>query len=1425
MSDKMYQKMHLFISERFDLNRVLKLVQDQNNSHLIEVVGRSGSGKSHLVVPILRSLDKIFPECVYFSPHPLSYNHLHELVQILTGLDIDAQNKIYKEYNQKYHSGRKYDFFYYITEQFTEKNLLKPIALLIDDCDVLDSYSNSFLQYIVQYAPDAGIQIIALSQKRQFTFSIVITMPDIVAEDMQKLLAMVFPETDLSHISEGEILHSITGGNLMILEKILSELSRSIKDGKIDLSPYLEKTYDAHEVYEQNLASLNESQQELMLAAYILDGMPLSRVANALGRKSYKADANILIELGLLAAIDDNLIVQKKRDFRAWVNRKNESHNQQLIKTLFEHLLSTNENKQSIAQLAQKTGSKQLKLFTDVLDIFDLVSDSESSIAICEYLYSFSKSPEDKIRWLQCIAQRYSYLNQNDKAAEYYRQALHICAENDLPAAEIVYHLSSSLFAINSNNFALEIIKKYSPSTIDEYWRARILLLKADILGENEEFIEAFANLENVLANLSVVEDQQSRYRLQAETKKIRGKIHYYTNEWDNSQDAFKEAETLYLLAKDNNGLAAIYNNMGVLFMFQGDWSSSESYFLKSLDLEKKNYSLNGISVCYNNLGGLMDDKGDAHRSLYYLEEALKIQRLLAEPYNITNIYNNMGVTRMDHGDFEGAEEALKKSMEIAIEFNFFRNTVASHNNLGALRFKQGDWEGSIEFYEKAIKLSEENSFVEGLLRSFNNLGEIYEKSGELNLAYDLYFKGLELLPEVSDDYIKAELYGNLGSVLTKLHKFKDAYRYLVESLDFFKNLGARDKIIEGCQYQAFYFIMTHNQESADYYANEALNLARELRNDLEIGKSYFYLGLLERKNYEHAKQHFNDAIKYFLSSRDQYELSLANYELAGVLLDLKEWEKALQILKNNKKIIQRFGSIKLLEQNDILLQKVMREYSSELKEVEFEENLLNQFYEITQKLNEITDLDIIIEQALSSLIEISEADGGMLCLGGSPGNPEAWEYKFYHDFSPEDDAFETIIKLCAETCQENEVNNLKQPQISVKYNNILFLPLSIRQSCLGVVMLYCSRGSNYFSERIINLLNALANQVIVIIENIRSANLEKTHATIRKQLLEDNIYANIIGKSPEMMKIFEIVEKVKDTPTTVLLEGESGTGKELIARALHYSSNRSNKAYVAQYCGALPESLLESELFGHVKGSFTGAAYDKKGLFEVADGGTFFLDEIADISQSTQAKLLRVLQEGEIKRVGATKTEKVNVRVVCATNISLIEKVKSGEFRLDLYYRLNVIRIIVPPLRNRPGDVPLLAIHFLDKYNTRMDKNVLGFSSEAMKMLENYEFPGNVRQLENEIERAVTLVEDNTFISPADFSEEVYKHMDHSRTIDLLSSKKNLKEAVEELERKMIVACLEKNDWNQTQAAKELGLSRQGLIKKLQRYNLNRDE
>lgn len=1416
--------LHQFIRERFMLSRIHSLLQNTQQSHLFEIIGNPGSGKSFLIEPIIETQQDKFDCIVRYSPHPFWDNHLIDLLVKITNLSEKEVHAICKTSNHHNVPGKKYDFFYYLSEQLAKKEALKPCLLIIDDCDLLDTYSLDFLQYIVQYAEDTGLQIIALTHKKLFQFSEIDYMLPLTSQNIEQLIHEAFPDSHNNYAKESEIFKNISEGNLLIIETILTDMTKG-KAKKFDISNYIDKHYNTEEVYVNTLNKLTEPQKKMLITIYMLDGLATTdTLKKATSSKTLQQDLNNLEKVNLIYQVADEWQVHKKVSFSQWIQDYDKDDLNKVADKVLDYLQKIKCCFQLRAKIYRYVKKYDAELFEASLQELADLADNDAVLTIYLFVLHFQTKPAQQLEVTKNIGSTYSDLNQKDKAVEYFRQCLQICTTNDLPAEEIIYLLASNLYAINSSNFALEVIKKYSPATISPLWKSKILLKKAEILTESEQFNEAMEVLDDVVRNITHLDDKQMRYLLQGEAKKIKGRIHYYINENEQAEVSFKEAETMYNLAGDQQGLAAIYNNLGVLHMFQGEWEKSEEFYLKSLKLEKEYCSLNGISVCYNNLGSLMDEKGDQEKSLHYYEEALKIQKLLNEPYNITNIYNNIGITWMDHNYFEQAEVALKKSLEIAMNFNFFRNIVASLNNLGALYFKKGNWKLAIDYYEQAVRKSQEINFTEGLLRSFNNLGELYEKQGELNLAYDLYFKGLEMLPSVSDDYIKAELYGNIGSNLTKLHRFKEAYSYLVESFDFFKALNAKDKIIEGCQQQAYYFILTRNYESADYYISQSVKLATELNRPFDLGKAYYLRALLERRNLDQSRQQLNEAIRLFVETNNNYELSLANYELASVLFEQNEWEQALQILKNNKKIVQHFGSIKLLEQNDILIQKIGRDYSSQVSDAKFEETLLNQFYEITKKLNTISDLDVLIEQSLSSLIDISEADGGVFCMHNNPAVPESWDYKIYHEYSHNDPYYDTFMDLCRQAWSENHQLNFKQPHFAPEYNNILVLPLSMRKNALGVVLLFSRHGSHYFSDRVINLLSALSNQIIVIIENIRTSNLEKTHAIIREQLNAGNTYANIIGKSPAMLKIFDIIEKVKDTPTSVLLDGPSGTGKELIARALHYSSNRRNKAFVAQYCGALPETLLESELFGHVKGAFTGAAYDKKGLFEIADGGTFFLDEIADISLSTQAKLLRFLQEGEIKRVGATKTEKVNVRVVCATNVSLLEKVKNSSFRLDLYYRLNVIKIEVPRLQDRPGDVPLLAIYFLDKYNKRINKTVSGITDEAMKCLEKYEWPGNVRQLENELERAVTLVEDNTFIKPADLSEEVYKFTENTQTIQLLRRKTSLKDAIEDLERKMIVDILDECNWNQTQASKELGLSRQGLIKKMKRYNLDRE-
>ncbi|MBN1949467.1 MAG: sigma 54-interacting transcriptional regulator, partial [Candidatus Cloacimonetes bacterium] len=916
------------------------------------------------------------------------------------------------------------------------------------------------------------------------------------------------------------------------------------------------------------------------------------------------------------------------------------------------------------------------------------------------------------------------------------------------------------------------------------------------------------------------IDDREQRTLLLAYTKKLKGLVYYYSYDLTKAEREFEEAERLFQTTDDIAGIAAVYNNLGGLAIAKGEWDKTEKLYLKSLEYEKERFNLSGISGRYSNLGYLFEDEGDYQKSLAYLNKALKIQKLLDDRDVLTNIYNNIGVTYMDNCKYQEAEESFNRLLEIALKFNMYRNIIAAYNNMGALYFKSGDWNKATDYYEKAIKKSQENNFFEGLCKSYNNLGELYEKRWEFNLALDYYKKSQDILPNISDDFLKAELFGNLGSVYTFLHQYQEAYAHLIDSFDFFKDLNTKDKMLEGAQKLIFYFIQTQNLESANYYLNIALKLSDELNNEYQLGRCFFLEALMEKENPESAGELLKKAIELFRKTDNEFDLALANYEYAGNILKKEDWELALQILEDNKKIIQSFGAIKLLERNDILIQKIRSKYASEINETSQQESLLNKFYEITQRLNDISDFDILMETALEDLLAFSEADGGAFCLYYNPLSRDSWEYLITDNMSADQKEYRDLMQMIARTYDKNELQDLKQPQFAPDYNNIVSFPLSVRNEKKGVILIFSRHDTHYFSEKMINLISALCNQIVVILENISFSNLEKSHAVIREELAASSTFANIIGRSPKIQAIFKIIDKIKDTPTTILLEGASGTGKELIARAIHFSSNRRNSKFVAQYCGALPETLLESELFGHVKGSFTGATHDKMGLFEIANGGTFFLDEIADISLSTQAKLLRFLQEGEIKRVGSTKTEHVDVRVICATNVPLKEKVEKGDFRLDLYYRLNVIRIEVPSLVERQLDIPLLAVHFLDKYCSKINKKVNGITDEAMKCLMNYDWPGNIRQLENEIERAVTLAENDTYIKPSDLSEEIFRFQENLETINLLE-KRSLKEAVEKLEKQMIVQTLEEANWNQTKTAKELGLSRQGLIKKMQRYHL----
>lgn len=340
--------------------------------------------------------------------------------------------------------------------------------------------------------------------------------------------------------------------------------------------------------------------------------------------------------------------------------------------------------------------------------------------------------------------------------------------------------------------------------------------------------------------------------------------------------------------------------------------------------------------------------------------------------------------------------------------------------------------------------------------------------------------------------------------------------------------------------------------------------------------------------------------------------------------------------------------------------------------------------------------------------------------------------------------------------------------------------------------------------------------------EELKKANqkLYKENILLQQNLEKEYDFSNIIGHSPKMIQVFKLLSKVIDTPTTVLLLGETGTGKEMIARAIHYNSQRKNKMFVAQNCGALPDSLLESELFGHVRGAFTGAVSDHKGIFEIADGGTVFLDEIADTSPALQIRLLRVLQECEIKPVGGTKTVSVDVRIIAATNKNIEDAVAEGLLREDLYYRLNVFPIVLPPLRERKEDIPDLVEHFVLKYMRKIGKTIKPITPQALDLFLKAPFSGNIRELENEIERAITLADDNTALTPDLVSTRFHKPPPSNPEIP--DDTASFKQAISQLEKKLIMSALRETNGNILRAAINLQISRPGLHKMIKRLGLD---
>ncbi len=517
-------------------------------------------------------------------------------------------------------------------------------------------------------------------------------------------------------------------------------------------------------------------------------------------------------------------------------------------------------------------------------------------------------------------------------------------------------------------------------------------------------------------------------------------------------------------------------------------------------------------------------------------------------------------------------------------------------------------------------------------------------------------------------------------------------------------------------------------------------------------------------------------------------------------------------------------------------LSKVFNEYQrfkSEAKDLEDERRRFKTLYDLSDIISSERDINVLLEEVIDSVIEITSPERGFLKIFDESKNVKLTiakdgEKKILEEGKENinekmvEVALETGNPICATQLLTSDVDEEKEEQ-QRELVSILCVPLKSNEKIMGVIYLDDKRSDSFFAQSDAELLSSLAERVAVALENnFLFMELKESQEKLLQDLRGKFKFDDILGNSPQMVEVLKTVADVADTDATVLIEGESGTGKELLARAIHFNSSRSKKPFVPINCSAIPETLLESELFGYEKGAFTGADQRKLGKFQVANGGTIFLDEIGEMSPLLQVKILRFLQSHEFEPLGSNKLKRGDIRIIAATNKDLLSRVKENEFREDLYYRINVINIKLPPLRERRLDIAPLAESFALRFGKKNGKKIKGFDPEALNILAHYNFPGNIRELENIIERAAILAQ-NEWITKEDLPRTIFEGSDFDYKTKVPENYGEMKalrrKAMEEVEKAFLNNILGKNNRNISKAAEEARMHRVELHRLINKY------
>lgn len=952
--------------------------------------------------------------------------------------------------------------------------------------------------------------------------------------------------------------------------------------------------------------------------------------------------------------------------------------------------------------------------------------------------------------------------------------------------------------------------------------------LTADLQGQVRAYLseayEALSNYEEALAAVSIYEDNLVRNqlspKLQARVKLRLGWGYSRLSNYAKALARFNEARTIFVEVADTEGLGAVHHALGYVYVEINESNLARGYLLKALEGLRYPEDARLLARVYIDLGLVNYKEGNF--------EGAKASYLKAQSYaeGITDssllglISMNLGAIYVDYGKRDEATQYLVRAVKECTISGQNSYLARAYNNLGNNLLYGGRWSEAAENLSRALELARKLGDKENTWLTLITLGELRFLQGEYENAEESLLTALDLLTDGDGDKW-AEAYAQrvLGLLYIANTRPDKASQTLRTALQLATRIGS---LYEVCLSQLA--LAEHHFSQTNYeQAEEYLELAKENlkgKHDPDLSASGWAQRLagklaLVNQHFEEAKQHISASINIFASINNNYELAMSKLEMGLLYMQIGELLASRDILTESRDKLIDLGALPALKRaNEMLLALQRGEVSKPHSKVEVN---LNRDALLMQRLIEAaTSRDLLLKELATVIYENFVLARLVIFEASNYGKLEA----IVMIGCSQKEALELIPEV-------NQTIDFGKTTLGISHLHILEDRVNAKY-CL-----YLEPKPNTRLE--LPRLKPLFKQAELVLENCSLRAL--TRATLvqeQDKVKVQTVIPGFIYASPAMQDVVERIRKIRTSDITVLITGESGTGKELVARAIHAESSRRDAIFLPFNCTATPKDLIESQLFGHRRGAFTGATNNYQGIIRAADGGTLFLDEIGDLSIDSQPKLLRFLEAGEIQPLGETKPMKVDVRILAATNALLEKAVEEGRFREDLLFRLNIIRLHVPPLRERKEEIPLLSEHYLQHFASRSGKKTLSFSPDIMYYFNNYNWPGNIRQLRAEIERMVAYAGDSMVLTPKDLSPEITRVslnpiIETKKTIIPSFNERvetvshSLKEATDQLERKLIEEILLKTGYNISRAAKELGLSRRGLRLKMFQLGLEK--